>query len=229
MARTIKNPDVRRNEIIDVAQGLFLSKGYEQTSVQDILDGAGIAKGTFYHYFSSKLELLDNLINRLTTETLKSVEPIVSDERLTAQQKMEAFFDRIMQWKTENRRFLMELMRVIFQDENAIYRQKMTAASLKRVAPMLAVIIAQGVDEGVYATEYPAEMSGVVLAISRSLSESMSELLLDEMYEGDMAAAFERIIYAHQRAIARVLGFDGPLELIDVDAAKLWIDVRESN
>ena len=44
MARTVKNPDVRRNEIIDVAQGLFLSKGYEQTSVQDIWTGPASPK-----------------------------------------------------------------------------------------------------------------------------------------------------------------------------------------
>lgn len=228
MARTVKNRNIRRNEIIDIAQALFLSKGYENTSIQDVLDGAGIAKGTFYHYFSSKLELLDSLIDRLTTATLGSVQPIINDEQLTAPQKLEMFFGAIMQWKTENRRFLMDLMRVIYQDENAIYRQKMTAASLKRVAPMLAAIIEQGVNEGVYTVEYPAETSGIVLAISRSLSESLVELLMDEAYDGDMAAAFERSIRAHECAISRVLQYDDTLHLIDVDSAKLWIDVRES-
>ena len=48
---------------------------------------------------------------------------------------MESFFGVIMQWKTENRRFLMDLMRVIYQDENAIYRQKMTSASLNAWRP----------------------------------------------------------------------------------------------
>ena len=228
MARTIKDPEVRRNEIIDVAQELFLTKGYENTSVQDILGGAGIAKGTFYHYFDSKMELLDSFVERLTDATLSSVEPIVDDEQMSAMQKLHAYFDTIMQWKTENRRFLMDLARVIYKDENAIYRQKMMSASLKRVAPMFAAIIEQGVEEGIYTTEYPAEISEIVFTIMRSLSESMVELLLDEDYEGDMAAAIERIIAAHEYAIARVLGFDGPFELIDVDAAKLWIEVRGS-
>ena len=55
MARTVKEPDVRRNEILDVAQQFFYTKGYEQTSVHDIIDQIGIAKGTFYHYFGSKV------------------------------------------------------------------------------------------------------------------------------------------------------------------------------
>ena len=155
MARTVKNPDVRRNEIIDVAQGLFLSKGYENTSVQDVLDGAGIAKGTFYHYFSSKLELLDSLVERMSEATLMSVEPIVSDDQLSAVDKLDAYFDTLMQWKTDNRRFLMDVVRVIYHDENAVYRQKMTAASLKKVAPMLTAIIEQGADEGVFTAPVP--------------------------------------------------------------------------
>lgn len=54
---------MRRSEILDVAQRLFYLKGYDQTSVQDIITEIGIAKGTFYHYFNSKLELLDAIID----------------------------------------------------------------------------------------------------------------------------------------------------------------------
>ena len=88
MVRTVKPPDVRRNEIVDVVQALFTSKGYDNTSVQDILDGAGIAKGTFYHYFDSKVALLDALVARLTDATLRMVEPIVHDPQMTALEKL---------------------------------------------------------------------------------------------------------------------------------------------
>ena len=84
MARTIKNPDVRRNEIIDVAQGLFLSKGYEQTSVQDILDGAGIAKGTFYLYFDGKEQLLFELVNQLRQKAMEEFLAAVEQETTVA-------------------------------------------------------------------------------------------------------------------------------------------------
>ena len=51
MARTVKAHAVRRNEILDVAQRLIYTKGYEQMTIQDILDGLQISKGAFYHYF----------------------------------------------------------------------------------------------------------------------------------------------------------------------------------
>lgn len=47
----------RRQNVIDTAHKLFIDKGYQATSIQDILDGAGISKGTFYNYFPSKGEL----------------------------------------------------------------------------------------------------------------------------------------------------------------------------
>jgi AcrR family transcriptional regulator len=229
MVRTLKDPDVRRNEIVDVAQHLFLTKGYDNTSVQDVLDGAGIAKGTFYHYFGSKMELLDSLVVRLTDTILSTVEPIVTDEQLTTIEKMRAYFDAIMQWKTVNRRFLMDVARVIYAVDNAVYREKMFRASLRRIAPFFASVIVQGIDEGVFTTDYPAEVSEIIYNIMRFLGETMIRLLLDENYEGDMAYEFERIIRSHEYAIGRILGYEGELALIDIEAAKLWVEVAESN
>ena len=53
--------DKRKNEIFDCAGELFYTEGYEKTSIQQIIDKLGIAKGTFYHYFSSKFDLLNQL------------------------------------------------------------------------------------------------------------------------------------------------------------------------
>ena len=57
--RISKDYDVRKNEILDMAQKLFFEMGYEQTSVSNIIDAVGVAKGTFYYYFKSKEELLE--------------------------------------------------------------------------------------------------------------------------------------------------------------------------
>ena len=76
MARIVKEYDARHAEFLDVAQTLFFSKGYEQTSVQDIINTVGVAKGTFYHYFRSKVEVLDALVQRMFEQTLASLEPL---------------------------------------------------------------------------------------------------------------------------------------------------------
>ena len=229
MTRVVKNPEVRRNEIIDVAHQLFLTKGYDNTSVQDVLDGVGIAKGTFYYYFDSKLALLDSLIARLTDDTLATVEPIITDDHLSALEKIDGYFDTIMSWKTERREFFMDFARVIYRDENAIYLQKMVHSALRRVAPFFAKIISQGNEEGVFDNDYPVETAEIILILLRSMSESMTYILLEEEYAGDIPSALERIILSHQDAMSRILGYDGAMELIDLDTAKLWADVAASN
>ena len=55
----MRKGDARREQILRTAEALFYAQGYEQTSVQDILDAIGISKGGFYHHFESKLDLLD--------------------------------------------------------------------------------------------------------------------------------------------------------------------------
>ncbi len=230
MARTVKDPDVRRNEILDVAQQLFLTKGYDNTSVQDILDGVGIAKGTFYHYFDSKIALLDNLIDRIINETMKGWEThIIDNQKLCALEKLDQYFDTAMEWKTERREFFMDIVRVIYRDENAIYRHKMMQASLRYVAPILARIIEQGVSEGVFHTGYPQETAEIIFVLLRSMSESIAYVLLDAEYTGDLSSHFDRLVLSHQVAIARVLGYDGTLQLIDLNTMRLWAELAETN
>ena len=58
MARPVKkSPEQWKKEILDAAQHLFLDKGYEETSVSDIMNLAGGAKGMFYRFFQSKEEI----------------------------------------------------------------------------------------------------------------------------------------------------------------------------
>ncbi len=56
--RIRKNPEERYRELVDVAKGLFLTTGYERTTVQDICEQAGVAKGTFFYYFATKEAVL---------------------------------------------------------------------------------------------------------------------------------------------------------------------------
>ena len=82
MTRIVKEHTVRRNEILDVAQRLVTTRGYEQMTIQDILDELQIAKGTLYHYFDSKRALLEALIERAQGEIEQMLIPLVHDPAL---------------------------------------------------------------------------------------------------------------------------------------------------
>jgi AcrR family transcriptional regulator len=225
MTRIIKAPDVRRSEILDVTQRLFYLKGYEQTSIQDIITEIGIAKGTFYHYFSSKQDLLDAMIERMIEQTLQTVEPIVNDDQLNALEKFTQFFAYIESWKIENKTFLLEVLKVWHKDENAIFRQKMGVETTRAVAPVLAKIIKQGVVEGIFVTDYPEDLAEVILQIGQPLSETATELLLNVEQDDHTLEIITRKVIVYERAIERVLGAPpNSLKLFDLDIIKLWFE-----
>src|SRR5664279_6287596 len=89
---------VRRDAFIDVAQRLIQAKGYEQMSVQDVLDELDASRGAFYHYFDSKTALLEAVVTRIVDGALASVTPLVEDPALDAKAKLEGFFGGIAQW-----------------------------------------------------------------------------------------------------------------------------------
>ena len=85
-----KEPEERKKEILDIAEELFIAKGYDNTSTTDILERVGIARGTMYYHFKSKEEILDALIDRVIQGIVRNVKSVLS-YKATAPQKMILF------------------------------------------------------------------------------------------------------------------------------------------
>ncbi len=64
MTRTVLDKEVRRSQLIDAAIKVFAAKGYQSASITDIIEGAGVARGTFYLYFDSKLDVFHAVMDR---------------------------------------------------------------------------------------------------------------------------------------------------------------------
>src|SRR5215831_2467293 len=122
MARIVKAHAVRRKEILDVAQRLIYTKGYEQMTVQDIVDDLQISKGAFYHYFDSKQAAFSALLERMGQELDQHLVPIVQDPALPALEKLQRFFATLAGWKHERLEILLAVTRMWYSDDNAIIR-----------------------------------------------------------------------------------------------------------
>jgi AcrR family transcriptional regulator len=225
MARTVKPPDVRRSELIATAQHLFYTKGYETTSVSDIIDSVGVAKGTFYYYFDSKQAILEAIIDELMDQSMAILQKIVSDETLAAIPKWQQAFKVIGSWKVARREELIEMLRLIAMDENVLLQHKFKAQAVQVMSREIAKIILQGVEEGVFDTPYIQESAEIVLMITQSASEAMGELLLNSGSYEDPAALAQRKVSAIEAAIERVLNAPpGSLSLIDSQTLAAWFD-----
>ena len=84
--RRIGRPPVTVNgqtvpeRLVDVARDLFAEKGFERTSVQDIVDAAGVTKGAMYHYFASKDDLLAEIYARVLRMQLARLEAFIASD-----------------------------------------------------------------------------------------------------------------------------------------------------
>ncbi len=225
MPRTVKEEEyaVKRNEILDVTQRLVYTKGYEQMSIQDILDELQISKGAFYHYFNSKGDLLEALIERMVQEVEPLILPIVHDPQMSALEKMHSLFNASARWKTARKDYLMSLMRVWYADENALVRHKTYTRMFKYISTWLAAIIRQGIVEGVMATPYPDQVGEMILVLLENIGDTLMELLLADSGEANRLQRSIELTTAYNVALERMLGAaSGSLNLVDVAILKEW-------
>lgn len=164
--RIVKEHDVRRTEILDVAEELFLSKGYSKTTVNDILKIIGIAKGTFYHYFKSKEEVLDAVIMRIVEQDILIAKEILHEKNISA---MDKIIDFLITQSTNQSQQKNQFIEQFQNVENALMKQRALEGSIKYVCPVLAEIIEEGNQSEEFQTDFPLEAIQFLIAGIQSL------------------------------------------------------------
>ena len=159
----------KKNELIMIAEKLFVEKGYEETSVDDILKASGLSKGGFYHYFKSKDEVLTESINNIIEKLLEQLGPVVDDNNLNALEKLKLFSKKKSEFQNTNREYAKYLSMLIKSDFT-LFKYYVTVAH-KYVVP-LGRIIEQGVNEGIFNVKYPYETADILLRTVVSLPQS---------------------------------------------------------
>ena len=157
--RILKEPEVRKNEILDAAEKLFVSRGYEKATVNDILVSAGIAKGTFYYYFKSKEKVLDAIIRRRIDDGLERAKAIAANPKLSPVHKIiMAIMSQQPQNETEE-----EFIPVLHEPLNALFHQKVLTDCVIRLTPIYTDIIKDGIEKVVFITAFPKESVEILL------------------------------------------------------------------
>ncbi|MGA2490892.1 MAG: TetR/AcrR family transcriptional regulator [Anaerolineales bacterium] len=219
-----KEYTVKHNEILEAAQRLVYTTGYEQMSIQDILDELAISKGAFYHYFKSKQALLDGLVERMLDDAEGVLQPIAQASDLPAIQKLQRYFAAGSRWKTDRKSLMLNLLRIWYTDSNALVRQKQQAAAMQRIAPVLAQIVRQGIAEGVFTTTYPDQIGNMIWGVAQGIADDVAALLLTDPPPSDALPRLEAIVGAYSEALERILGTPaGSLPLVDIDLLKEWL------
>ena len=212
----VKDYDERRNEFLDTAMRLFLERGYEQTSVNAIIESVGVSKGAFYHYFRTKEEVLDQLADRATVQAAALLEPVVTDESLNAVAKLNELFHRTNAFKAQNLELMRTLLRVYFSDQNVLLRRRLLAQNVEVVGPLIARILEQGNREGTMAVDFPEEAAAFVLRIGAELVEQIARLFSEIDRDPSAVDRILRHLEMYNQSVERILGVEpGGLSLVD--------------
>ncbi|WP_144502464.1 TetR/AcrR family transcriptional regulator [Bacillus thuringiensis] len=159
--RIVKEYEERRKEILETAERLFLTKGYTKTTVNDILKEIGIAKGTFYHYFKSKEEVMDEIIMRIIKEDVTKAKRIVSNPDIPVLDKL---FKILMEQSPKSGDVKEKMIEQFHQPNNAEMHQKSLVQSIIHLSPVLTEVLEQGIEEGIFSTPYPQETIELLLS-----------------------------------------------------------------
>jgi len=198
-----------RGELVEAAWQFFSSAGYDATPVSAIIEKVGLSKGAFYHYFTSKEDVLDAVVGRIIDEIAMEIESIPSMESFSPIEKLNLFMKTIGNWKLAHLDIIKETADIIYRDENVIIRHKMNKRVAKSFSPVLAEIISQGLEDQVFDVEYPSDTAEMIIRFINAISE-MQAAPFKRLGEDPLAL---ELILRRARlltvAIERILGAPG--------------------
>ncbi len=147
-----------------VAFRLFIEKGYERTSIQDIIDNlGGLSKGAIYHHFRSKEDILVAVTDRMTEESNKMLVEIRDRTDITGKEKLKAIFKESVLRPVQD-----DIFTVAPDLSNnpslfvSIFRETVNLAAPYYIQP----IIEQGISDGSIQTDYPAELAELIIIVA---------------------------------------------------------------
>jgi AcrR family transcriptional regulator len=190
--------EVRRRELVDAALAVFSTKGVAAASVDDVVQAAGVAKGTFYLYFATKDDAVNAVAARMVEGVAERIESAAADRARSPVERLLAFGAEIRHVADEpNERDLIE---VFHRPKNRALHDRMGEQALVRLGPVIATIIADGIAVGDFRGQDPRRAAAYVMACFGSLHEVVAG-------SSGVPDAIEEL----DTFVLRGLGFDGEI------------------
>lgn len=160
MARN-KHPEETVNRILDVAFQLFMEKGYEHTSIQDIIDNlGGLSKGAIYHHFKSKEEILMAVTDRMTEESNQMLAVIRDRSDLSGKEKLKTIFKESISRPVQDDIFTVAPS---FNNNPKLLFSLLHDTIYEAAPNYILPIIKQGISDGSIQTDYPEQLAELIL------------------------------------------------------------------
>lgn len=202
----MKKGDIRRGQILDMAEKLFYEKGYEHTSVQDILDALKMSKGGFYHYFDAKDSLLRAVSERRAQGRYDQLNQVIRASRRSAVEKLDLLLSMANLFATEDARFAALMLKLCYQDEDATIIAHRRRVLMDRLLPMLNDVIADGIRDGSFHSRHPDEIGRLLLLMACDVNDEVCTMLAREPDHPDVMIRLLEMLNTWRESVERLIG-----------------------
>ena len=156
----MKKGERRKQELLQIAYRMFISRGYENTSVDEIIEEAGIAKGTFYYYFETKEQLLEEVIGMMIDRETEAAGQVLKAE-IPVTQKIAGIISSFRPTQEET-----PIEGALMQPENIVMHEKIRKKIVEAAIPLLSGVVEEGIAQGVFSCDCITERVRMLLVIS---------------------------------------------------------------
>ena len=184
----------RKQELLRIAHQLFIQKGYEETSIDEIIAEAHIAKGTYYYYFPSKEATLEEVINMMIKDEVRRAKAVLSAS-IPIPQKLVGVIASLRPEQNES-----NIADALNQKQNIIMHEKINRRIVDEAVPLLSEVVSEGIVQGMFACDHIEERVRMILIMSQHLFDNGS------FSEGDIEV-FIDMVEKTLGAQSGILGF----------------------
>ena len=174
---TLQNSSNKKREFIITSLELFAEKGYDKTTIQDIIDQMGVSKGAFYHYFSSKEDIIITIAREYVSGAIHIIKGIAEKRDLNAVEKVNTLMESVNQYKAQQEEHRLKIKGIFSKEKNIKLERKIESAFKGDALKYLKEIIDQGIEEGSFDTINSKELAEFMLFAINAMNASIDELV----------------------------------------------------
>ena len=202
----MKKGDIRRTQILDAAEKLFFERGYDRTSVQDILDALQMSKGGFYHYFDAKDSVLQAVSERRAQARFDKLNAELHGSRRTPVEKLNLILGMTNLFEAEETPFASLLLKLCYRDGDASMNAHRRRVLIDRLLPMLNDVIAEGVDDGSFHTRHPMEIGRVLMLLACDVNDEVCAMLAEQPDNPDVMIRMLELLNTCRESVEKLVG-----------------------